>query len=196
MNINYSKVRDISAESGVITEPVTAQEVKDYIRLAGFVDTNESPSTDLSDFDFDDDLIDDIITAVREGFEQELAVSLIPKTLKAVITNQCGMIEIPMGPVSSITTLEDSEGDEIEEENYTLIGDLGDFPNLKEPCYENMVMEYEAGYGNTSCPDVPKAIKLDMLKACAWHYDHRGEETNIGTFISSLSKRFMRKTWL
>lgn len=193
MNINYHKVRDVTVYSGAITEPVTVQEVKDYIRLAGFVDVNESPSTDLSDFSFDDVLIADIIQAVREGFEQELGVSLIPKSLKAVITNQCGMIEIPMGPVSDITSLKDSDGNTL---TYTIIGDEGDFPNLKDPCHENMVMEYEAGYGSTGCPDVPKAIKLDMLKACYWHYENRGEVANVGNFISSTSKRFMRKTWL
>lgn len=193
MNINYHKVRDVTVYSGAITEPVTVQEVKDYIRLTGFVDVDESPSTDLSDFNFDDDLIADIITAVREGFEQELGVSLIPKTLSAVITNQCGMIEIPMGPVADITSLKDNAGNDL---TYTLVGDLGDFPNLKYPCHEDMVMVYEAGYGNTDCPAVPKAIKLDMLKACYWHYENRGDVANVGTFISSVSKRFMRKTWL
>jgi len=65
VNINWANVVDITDSSGAITEPVTLQEAKDYMRLTGFVDVGESPTTDLSDFSFDNDLIEDLITAAR-----------------------------------------------------------------------------------------------------------------------------------
>lgn len=117
MNINYSKTIDVSDESGSITEPVTVQEVKDYLRLEGFVDAGDSTSTDLSDFTYDDDLIEELITAVRERFEEICGISIVPKTLKSMITNVCGFIEIPYGPVSSITSLKDDDDNDLD---YTL----------------------------------------------------------------------------
>jgi hypothetical protein len=194
VNINWANVVDITDSSGAITEPVTLQEAKDYMRLTGFVDVGESPTTDLSDFSFDNDLIEDLITAAREQFEQGCGISLIPKTLEAVITNECGMIEIPFGPVSSITSLKDSDDEDITD--YTIIGRLGGFVNLKSPKFSDMTMVYEAGYGNTDCPAVPKSIKTDMLRLIAYMYENRGDDAGIQRFFQQFAGKYNRNTWL
>lgn len=189
--MNYNAVisiEDISNESGEITEPITVQEVKDYLRLEGFTDTDESTSESLSDFDFDDTLISEAITAVREMFELKCSLSLIPKTLQVVLTNLKGMIELPRGPISSVTGIVNSDGDAIDTDNIKTIGDQWKF--LACPTYENMTVTYEAGYTT-----VPKGIKLDLLRAAAYYYMNRGAEV-IQPFVSQLAKKYSRNTWL
>lgn len=194
MKINYSKTVDITNSSGAVTEPITLQEVKDYLRMEGFVSTDSS-STDLESFDFDDDLLEGMITMAREQFEQSAGLSLIPKTLKSLITNECGMIEIPFGPVSSITSLTDSNGSDLDDK---LSGFLGDFPNLRSPCQCEMIMIYEAGYGNTDCPSIPESIKKDLIRLVAFFYEweNRGMKGDKGQFVSRLANKYSRKTWL
>lgn len=186
--MNYNaiiSVEDVSDESGVITEPVTLQEVKDYLRLDGYVDAEDSTSDDLSEFDFDDDLIEEMITACRQLMEQKSGLSLVNHTWEAVITNLCGMIEIPYGPVISITSLLDCEGTEIESEYYKIIGNKWKY--LAYPCNDNMTITYEAGYS-----ELPKAIKLDLLRLVAYMYENRGDMTVEG-FASQLARAYSRK---
>jgi hypothetical protein len=181
-------VNDVTDASDVGNEPITIQEVKDYLRLEGFIDTGESTSESLSDFDFDDDLISDAITAVREMFEEKCWFHLIPKTLEVVFSNGKGMIELP-GPVNgSLTTLKNDEGDVIDTDLITVVGNKWKF--LKEPCYNDMVATYEAGYAT-----VPKAIKLDLLRAAAYFYMNRGDKES-QIFVSQLANNHSRKTWL
>ena len=139
--MNYNaviSVEDVTDESGVYEEPVSIEEFKDYARIDGFIDVDDSTSTDT----FDDRLISEMIKAARETFEENCGLSLIRKTLEAVIVNLCGRIEIPYGPVVSVTTLLDSEGEAITD--YTLTGNTWKF--LVDPCYKDMTITYEAGY--------------------------------------------------
>lgn len=187
MNYNATiSIEDVSDESGEITEPVTLQEVKDYLRLDGYTDVHDSTSDDLSEFDFDDDLITEMITACRELMEQKSGLSIVSHTWEAVITNLCGMIEIPYGPVISVTELLNCEGDEITSDNYRIVGNK--WKHLAYPCSSNMTITYTAGY-----TVLPKAIKLDLLRLVAYMYENRGEET-IPAFASQLVKSYSRKT--
>lgn len=188
MNFNaIISVNDVSNESGPIIEPVTLQEVKDYLRLDGYTDVNESTSDELSEFDFDDTLIEQMITACRELMEQKSGLSLVPHTWEAVITNLCGMIELPYGPVISITSLFDSQTSEITSDRYKIIGNKWKY--LAYPCYSNMIITYEAGY-----EVLPKAIKLDLLRLVAYMYENRGDDPKIAAFASQLVRSYSRKT--
>ncbi len=77
---------DQTEESG-ITEPLTVQEVKNYLRLEGFIDNSESIS---SEFDDDDVIIEHLITSARERLEEYTGLSFIPKTWEIELTNLCG----------------------------------------------------------------------------------------------------------
>src|SRR6187399_2539439 len=101
----YLDPENLTDESDLGNEPVTLQEVKDYLRLEGYVDDDESTSDDLSDFDFDDTLIEQMITAAREQMEKISASSIVNKTWQAVINNY-RKLELPKGPVQSIVSLE------------------------------------------------------------------------------------------
>ena len=68
-NLIYD-IKDITTESGLPEEPVTLQEMKDYLRLEGFVDEEESTTESLSDFTFDDTLINTMISAARQKIEK------------------------------------------------------------------------------------------------------------------------------
>lgn len=182
-------VEDISADSSPIVEPVTLQEVKDYLRLEGFIDTDESPSTVLSEFDFDDNLITDLIKSSREIIEETAGLSLIRKTMQAVITNLCGMIEIPFGPIVSVTSLSDNQGNDIPSTSYTVVGNKWKF--LQSPLLSNMIMVYEAGYTT-----IPKPIKIDIIRLIAYMYENRGDDSSIKAFSSQLARSYSRKTWI
>lgn len=147
------------------TEPLTVQEVKDYLRLEGFIDDSESLS---SDFDDDDTLISDLITSARVRLEEFTGLSFIPKTIEIEFTNLAGNFVIPFGPVNEITSLTYSGDDLTAITDYTTTNNLS---KLKTPLFENMIMTYEAGYET-----LPKGLKMAMLKQIAWDYTNRGDE--------------------
>lgn len=184
---NFWDHRDITYESGTVTEPVTLDEVKDYLRLQGFTDDDESPSESLSDFDFDDDLLTDMIKAARETFEEYCGLSLIPKTIQAMISNPLGGQEIGYGPVGEVTELLHSDGTELT--GFTVSG--VQWKRLLSPFYCNMKITYEAGYTT-----LPKPIKVDLLRCIAYIYTNRGDAGGIEKFVSQLAKKYSRNVWL
>lgn len=186
--MNYNAVLSTS-ESSLGSEPITGTELKNYLRLEGFTDSDESTSESLSDFDFDDTLITDIITAARQTLEKACGISLVTKTIEAVITNLAGRIELPYGPVNTISSLLDSDGATIEEDDYTVVGNQWKY--LVSPCYEDMTITYTAGYSS-----LPKALKLDVLRLAAYMFIHRGDDSSIAAFTSQLAKKYSRNTWL
>lgn len=162
MNYNMiHSVEDISDESGEVTEPVTLAEMKDYLRLAGFDESGE--------FTFDDSLIESMITGARERMEIYTDCSLVQKRISAVITNLCGNISLPAGPVTGTVTAVDSEGEDIVQTDIKLIGTK--FPDLKEPLQAEMTLTYDAGYAS-----LPKGLKNAIMAEVAYRYENRGDE--------------------
>lgn len=154
---------DQTSESGII-EPLTVQEVKDYLRLEGFIDNQESLATD---FDDDNTLIAELITSARLRLEEYTGLSFIQKTWEIEFTNESGNFEIPFGPVNSINYLKDSSGNTITASEYELSISKR---VLKYPTWNEMVLNYEAGYVN-----LPSALKDAMLKEVAYRYMNRGD---------------------
>lgn len=190
--MNYNAViswEDVTDESGVYEEPVSIDEMKDYLRLEGYTDFDESTSDDLSDFDFDDPLIADLIKASREAIEEGARISILPKTIEAVITNLCGMIEIPVGPVGEIISLIDENGTEITSDNYKIIGNKWKY--LAWPCSCNLTITYETGYEK-----LPTPLKIDIMRLCAYMYENRGEDSNIQRYASQLAGKYSRDGWI
>jgi uncharacterized phiE125 gp8 family phage protein len=155
--------KDETAESGIV-EPLTVQEVKNYLRLEGFIDNNESLATD---FDDDNTLIAELITSARLGLEEYTGLSFIPKTWEIEFDNYAGNFEIPFGPVNSVNSLKDSQGDTISASEYSL-----SINNrvLKTPTWGELVLNYEAGYTT-----LPARLKDAMLKDVAYRYMNRGD---------------------
>lgn len=148
-----------SATSSVAgTEPVTLQEVKDYCKL----DTGTA----------EDDMLTELITTAREQCEDFTGISIIVRTVTAVITNLCGGIYLPYCPLISLTSIEDSDGNAIDPANYTLSGTM--FPQLVSPRDERMTLVYNAGYGIP-----PSRIKTAILQQVFYLYENRGESAVI-----------------
>lgn len=178
--------QDQTNESG-ITEPVSVAEVKQYLRLEGFIDSTESLS---SDFDDDDQIIADLITSARERLEDYTGLSFVPKTLEIEFTNLAGNFEIPFGPVNEILYLKDDEGDSISTDDFTVSFNKR---VLKSPKYENMTLQYEAGYAS-----LPKGLKDAIYKEVAYRYIQRGDENVDGLSREAmvLASKYKTANWI
>jgi uncharacterized phiE125 gp8 family phage protein len=163
-------VIDVSTDS-TPTEPVTVQEAKDWMRLEGFIDTDDSTA---SDFDDDDTIIEMLIVSARKRLEEYTGLSFIPKTFEAEIDNLAGYIELPYGPVTAITSLVDADDTDspATELDYTTTNGLS---KLKTPQQANLLVTYEAGYQTT-----PEWVKNAILTEVAYRYMNRGDEEKKG----------------
>jgi hypothetical protein len=188
-NSNYNavvSVDDVTDDSDIGNEPVTLQEVKDYLRLEGFVDIDASTADDLSDFAFDDNLIEDIIIpGSRQLIEEKTGLDFIRKTREVVFNKLSGDMRISPGPIVSVTSLFDRDGVEIASTGYEINGD--DYISGIYGKY--MKITYESGYVT-----LPAALKLDLLRLCAYMYENRGDDPSIQSFASQIASKYSRNT--
>mgnify|MGYP001560790285 CR=1 FL=1 len=150
--------------SGEVTEPVTLQQAKDYLRLEGFGGDDSGEQ----DFDFDDTLINSMIQEAREWVEKFTGQYIVPRSLTVVLLNQAGMIKLP-GPVIGSIVFTDKDDTVIDSDDYDIIGTQ--WPKL-ETCYdERITADYEAGYET-----YPKWVENAILAYVADHYEFRGDD--------------------
>lgn len=165
---NYNAIHNVEdiTGSGTITEPVTLQQVKDYIRVDTFQPDDDSPA-DL--FNFDDNLLNSLITEGRMWCEKFTGVYLASRTIMVDFTNGLGMLNFP-GPVTGlIGSITDKNG-VVETGQVFWIGSI--FPKLETAFSDRMQVSYEAGYG-TDCPEWAKNA---IMAYCADHYEFRGDD--------------------
>lgn len=181
----YNLLIDWKDHTVDITEPLTVQEVKDYLRLEGFIDNSQSLSSNFND---DNALIGDLIISARERLEEYTGLSFVPKTLEVELTNLCGDFEIPYGPVNSIVYLKDNEDTSITDYELSLNKRL-----LKTPKLTNMTLKYEAGY-----EVLPLGLKDAMYKEVAYRYINRGDENKEGLSKEAmvLAAKYKTANWL
>lgn len=112
-------------------------------------------------FDFDDQLISDMIIEARMWVEKFTGIHCVPKRLQVVYCNGNGYLELPgpvTGTIDSIETL-------------TLLG--ANFPKIKSPLTNEATITYPAGYDSGTAPAwVKNAIKAYV----ADHYEYRGDD--------------------
>lgn len=154
MLINQIINVDEDFESGDITEPVTLQQTKDYLRLGGFV----SDDNGEQGFDFDDTLIESMITEARMWVEKYTGQYLVPRTLTVVLLNQAGYIELPGPVVGTITWTDDAEPEMV-----------GSKIKTKYGC--ELTATYDVGY-----TEFPKWVENSILAYVADHYEWRGDD--------------------
>ncbi len=154
----FNAVNDYSFTDGYVTEPVTLQEFKDWAKLG--TGTAE------------DALITQLITTSRLMCEQYLNISLISRTVTAVLNNSCGGIYFPYGPVVSITTITDQDSNVlVANETYQVSGVL--FKRLLFPKYNNLTCVYTTGYTT-----LPVEFKNAILQQMFYLYNNRGESSH------------------
>lgn len=133
------------------TEPVTLQEAKDYCRI-GITDDGPEITT--------------MITAARQTIELYTRLSLVTKTVEAVIGNCEGRIELPFGPVTDVPVFDD---DDLESQK-EFVG--LDFIRVVKPMQEDMLISYTSGYTT-----LPKDLKEAILAQILYMYEMRGDES-------------------
>ena len=167
---------DIS-EVTPVTEPVTSEEVKAWLRI---------------DSDDDDDIIERLIKSARQAVENYTSCSLIEKT---IICNVwlCELFELPYGPVRTITQVSQAEN---------MITDYSKIDGQFVKIYGISGLHkltYTAGYTN-----VPNGLKEAILNEVAYRYQNRGDQAKelmIGSAYMCeaavhLCQPFKRMAWL
>lgn len=184
--MKYNAVLEAKEVESTPTEPVTLQEAKDWCKI------------EVSD---DDTLIEELIVSARKQCEGFLCISLVDKTVSAVLNNSLGNIELPYGPIKTITSITDSEGTVlVANDTYKLRG--FEFKKLESPCNEYLEAVYTTGY--TTIPD---NFKTAVLQQIAFLYENRGDtpagsqrfnNQNVPTQLSPMVKETLnpyRRVW-
>lgn len=179
---NQSLIRVIMPAS----EPVSIDEAKLYLRVTG---SNE------------DTIISDLIAVARISAENVLKKSLITQSWKLSIDGQWpvfspsikdaqvaatlsdddnrnnSIVRLPMGPVTSVTSVvafqQDGSNQALATSNYFLNAPKNELIFIDPPAALRLENTYVAGYGDAS--SVPKPIKLGILTHIASLYDNRGD---------------------
>lgn len=157
----------IRVTSDLVTEPVSLSEAKEFMEI------------DFNDFDT---LITSLIKSARIASEKFTGLSYGAKTIE--LTNKgCNSVTLPFGPVVSITSVKNTNGDDIEYTSFGFdnpeitikpqnIGLLG--PNGFDGIF-NVI--YKTGF--TTCPeDLKEAIKKRVETAFQYRADASSEEMN------------------
>lgn len=173
-------IENLSEDSGPVTEPVTLQEVKDYLRLEGFQADDDSPG---SEFDFDNALLTELISEGRRWVEVYTGLSLVPKQLQVHLLNQAGFIELP-GPVTGTIVITKENSEVIPADNYRFIG--SQFPKLVTTFEPLLQLDYNAGYTDTT---IPAGLKTAIMAYVAENYEHRGDEVDIKVISESAARK-------
>lgn len=162
--------------------PSAKYNAKDHLRV------------DASD---DDDLIAQLIVAVRRHAEQVLSRALITQTWTAYYDAFPAEIELPMPPLQSVTSVKyvDTSGSEqtVSADDYTV--DTDREPGRIVPAYGEswpatrdqinaVYVKYVCGYGDLAS-DVPDDIVAALKLLLGHYYEHR-EGVIVGTIASEL----------
>lgn len=148
----------------VVSEPITLNEAKGYMRMTG---------------SGEDTLISEIITAARLSCERYVNMSFVPRTITASITNSLGGIALPYGPVIAVIYVKDEDDVDVEYK-YTR-------GYLREPLQDFLEVNYTAGYSI-----LPKDFKVAILRQIAYLWRNRGD-MNISNDLSASAMEILYK---
>lgn len=189
--MRYNDIIEVQVVTDVTVEPVTLVEVKRHLNLQ--FDTAGS-----YEFDDDDTKLTALITQCREELEQYTGLSFSGKTLKAILRNDCGGIEIPFGPVTALTSIKDVDGNTLTvTTGYTVRGNQFRWIEYPWSCY--LEVNYTAGYTT-----LPAGLKRALLEEIAFRYVNAGDQQqeyangNVSICKSAieLAARYSRKSFI
>ncbi|WP_276483561.1 head-tail connector protein [Paraflavitalea pollutisoli] len=189
MRYNDNSIEIPEVITDVTTEPVTLEDVKRQLNL--LFDTDGS-----YEFNDDDSLLAQDIKAAREAIENYTGLSLATKTLRTIVRNELGGVEIPYGPIQSVTTIKDNTGTTV---TPTLSGNQ--FKTIDSPCSCYLLLDYVAGYANGK---LPAQLKQAVIEEAVFRYTHRGDQqqeyaaadVSLCTSSLNLAAPFKRKSIL
>lgn len=160
--MGYNAVLDKQFSDEDTDEPVNLEDFKRHLNMV--FDTEGS-----YEFNDDDTYLEEVLKEARSLVETYTGLSLIARTVTAILRNDCGNIELPYGPVTSVTSIVDN--DDVAFADYKIRG--LQFKWLESPltCYAKV--EYTAGYAPE---DVPAPLKRAIKEQGAWWYKNRGDQ--------------------
>ena len=149
--MNY--VQDVQITTDLATEPISLTEAKAWMKVS-FAD--------------DDSIISGLITTARTLLERHTGLSFGSKTIKALIEVGDDWVDLPYGPVSTITSVNriDADGTAVlmtVDDDYVLVN-----RRLKvfNPALYSIIYTTQSG--------MPDALKSDIYRLVAYMYQNRG----------------------
>lgn len=122
------------------------------------------------DYDEKNMLIQGLIVAARELLEEKYDIGIVKKTIRAVVDNSCGGIEITGAPIGDVSGFNE-QGDDVD---LQIVG--SDHKYIQSPCSCYLEVEYESGYELIDVPTVfINAIKEQVL----WMFENLGDAETI-----------------
>lgn len=207
-NIPLHQYRGHVLETAPATEPVTASELRDFLR---------ETATGLPDSE-----AEDFISEAREMIEEHTGLAMIDQTWKMAIDRWPGGQEqwwdgvkqmaiselhtaahrrelyLPRYPLSSVDSV--TVYDEDSNSTTVTVADKFDVDTYQKPgrltlkrdetwpvalrASNAIEIVYTSGYGS-SASDVPAALRRAVKQAAAYLYSHRGDDCQIGDVLSA-----------
>lgn len=180
--MNYNEVIEHEVTVDSSSEPVELDDLKRHLNM--LFDTSGSYV-----FSDDDTYLTFINKAARQAIEDYTGLSLKAKTIIAILRNELGDIEIPFGPVNSVTTVKDKDGNTL---TTTITG--RQFKKICSPTYSYLEVTYTAGYTS-----IPESLKAAIMHYAAYLYAQRGEMKDAESYSKSaleLASPFKRTSWI
>ena len=176
--IKYNSIKDFRVTADLVAEPVDLNTARNWLRVVEFTS--------------DDNLIQDLIKAVRLKLEKITGLSFGYKAMTCLIdVKDCSQwIELPYGPVDVIDSVERrysiASWETLTESTSTVSGDyelFGSADSLIKVDSEGLYrFTYQGGFS-----ELPEDLVHDMKVLLSYYYENRGkvmrsEENNADVF--------------
>lgn len=144
------------------SEPVSLADIKRQLNM-------QFDADGAYEFNDDDTLLTRYNTAARSRIENYTGLSLAPKTLRTIVRNELGGVEIPYGPVIAVTAMEYEDGTDLAITDYAIRGNQ--FKTIETPyrCY--LRVTYTAGY-----TVIPPELAQAIIEQVVFMYKNRGDQ--------------------
>ena len=152
----YNNILDYTnTEVGYINGPITVSEAQAFARVENTTTAQDS-------------LFALWIRAARTKVEQYTGLSLIPRSIVAVLTVPQGNMELPFGPVTGTPTFVDENG-----VSQTITTRGLSYPFIVNPVIYTKAT-YTAGFAEGAVPD---ELQQAMLLQIAYWWENRGDQS-------------------
>lgn len=178
----FNEVIEYEITTDLTSEPVSVAELKRHLNL--LFDTTGS-----FEFTDDDTYLGTVIAASRKYMENYTGLSFGLKTIVAILRNELGDVELPFGPVISITSVKNEDGAILTlDTEYTLSGRK--FKRIALPCLDYLEVTYAAGYTT-----LPADLKQAVIIEAGYRYINRSGEQYCKASLE-LAAPYKRSSWL
>ena len=154
----YNIIEDwTNTEVGYVNGPVTVARAQAFCRVEN---TSSAQDVDFAMW----------VMAARTKVESYTGLSLIPRTIVAVLTAPQGNMELPFGPVTGTPTFVNEQA-----VAQTITTRGLNFPFIVEPISYTKAT-YTAGYADGQCPEELEQAMLTQI--CFW-WENRGDQSDV-----------------